>query len=109
MDLSAKTWNPMIRHVSDRIVETIKYLEKQVGAAGYRPGTEPPNPDIRFMLYTIRPIDEWRFMARTDPEHVMDEIRDFANIARRRNQPEAAVEAARAVLSELAPQGVPKG
>ena len=96
----------MVKHVSDRLVGVINSLVVQTMASGYPPFTVPPLPDIRFMLYTIRPPDEWRLMARSDPDRALDDVRDFANIARRRNQPETAVEAARAVLSELAPQGV---
>jgi hypothetical protein len=96
----------MTRNVADRLVATVEHLVDKMMASGYPPFTEPPNPDIRFMLYTIRPIDEWRLLARSDPNQALDDVRDFANIARRRNQPETAVEAARAVLSELAPLGV---
>jgi hypothetical protein len=108
-DLDARYWNPIIRDGRDWALATLKYLKDAIGAAGYKPGREPPVPDIRYLLYTIRPIEEWRLLVRSDPDQAMDDIKDFANIARRRNQPEAALEASRAVLSELAPQGIPGG
>jgi hypothetical protein len=41
-------------------------------------------------------------MARTDPKEALDQIRDWANIARRNDRPETVVAAARAVMAETA-------
>lgn len=98
--LSAPYWNAMTTNVADRLVAVIENLVEKTEAAGYPPFTTPPSPDVRYMLYLQRPLEEWHGIARTDPERALDEIRDWANMARRRGEPEVAVAAARAVLSE---------
>jgi hypothetical protein len=101
-DLSAVSWNAMTTRVADRLIIVINNLVDKTMAAGYPPFTVPPPPDMRYMLYIQRPLEEWHGMAKTDPQAALDEVRDFANMARRRGEPEVAVPAARAVLSETA-------
>ena len=100
--LSPVYWNSMTTNVADRLVQTVNDLVDKMMASGYPPFTSPPAPDIRYMLYAQRPVEEWRFMARSDPERALDDVRDFANMARRRGEPEVAEAAARALLSEFA-------
>ena len=100
-DLSATYWNPIRRDGRDWALATLKYLKDAIGAAGYKPGTEPPAPAMRELIYSMRPLEEWRLLARSDPEEALDQLRDFSNIARRNDRPEEAVPASRAVLSEV--------
>jgi len=104
MTLDAHFWNPIIRDVSDWAVATEKYLEDAIGAAGYKPGTEPPAPAMRELIYSMRPLEEWRLLARSDPNEALEQVRDWANIARRNDRPETVVAAARAVMAETAAQ-----
>lgn len=106
MTLDARYWNPIIREVSDWAVQTEKMLEDAIGAAGYKPGTEPPEPAMREIIYAMRPLEEWHILARVDPKEALDSIRDWANIARRNGRPETVVAAARAVMAEAAAQGI---
>jgi len=105
-NLSPQYWNPMVTRVADRVVDMVFDLVDKVMAAGYPPFTEPPPPEMRYLLYQLRPIEEWRTIARTDPERALDDLRDFANMGRRRGEPEVALPASRTVLAELAVQGV---
>jgi len=104
MTLDAHFWNPIIRDVSDWAVATEKYLEDAIGAAGYKPGTEPPAPAMRELIYSMRPLEEWHLLARSDPNEALEQVRDWANIARRNDRPETVVAAARAVMAETAAQ-----
>jgi hypothetical protein len=90
----------MTTNVADRLVAVIENLVEKTMSAGWPPFTTPPLPNIRYMLYMQRPLEEWHGIAKTDPERALDEIRDWSNMARRRGEPEIAVAAARAVLSE---------
>jgi len=100
MTLDAHFWNPIIRDGSDWAVATEKYLEEAIGAAGYKPGTEPPAAAMREIIYAMRPLEEWHLLSQTDPKEALDQIRDWANIARRNDRPETVVAAARAVMAE---------
>jgi len=104
--LAATHWNDMTTNVADRLVAVINNLVDKTMAAGFPPFTAPPLPDVRYMLYMQRPLEEWHGIAKTDPERALDEMRDWANMARRRGEPEVAVAAARAVLSETAVEQV---
>jgi hypothetical protein len=104
--LDAKFLNPFIRDGTEWALATLKYLKDAIGAAGYKPGTEPPAPDMREIIYAMRPLEEWHLLARTDPNEALDQMRDWANIARRNNRPETVVAAARAVMAEAAAQGI---
>jgi hypothetical protein len=92
----------MTTRVADRLAAVIENLVEKTMAAGYPPFTSPPSPDVRYMLYMQRPLEEWHGIAKTDPQTALDDVRDFANMARRRGESEVAVAAARAVLSETA-------
>lgn len=106
MTLDARYFNPIIREGSDWAVATVKMLTDAIGAAGYKPGTEPPEPAMREIIYSMRPLEEWHLLARTDPNEALEQMRDWANIARRNNRPETVVAAARAVMAEAAAQGI---
>lgn len=105
-DLSPQFWNDMTMRVADRLIQARENLVEKMMAAGWPPFTIPPKPDVRWEIYTMRSLDEWHFISRTKPERALDEIRDFANMARRRGEPEVAAPAARAVMSELAVEDV---
>ena len=107
-DLSPQYWNAMTMRVADRLTQMIDDLVDKMMAAGYPPFTVPPKPDIRWAIYIMRPLDEWNFISQSDPERALDEVRDFANMARRRDEPETAVAAARAVLSQMAVEDIYK-
>lgn len=94
----------MTERVADRLTETIFHLKEMTEKSGYPPFTEPPEPETRYALYMIRSNEEWRLIAQTDPDRALEEIRDWANMARRRGEPEVVEEAARLILAEFAVQ-----
>ena len=104
-NLAAPHWNALVEDVAERVTVTIENLVEALEASGYPPFTIPPEPDMRWMIYAMRPLEEWQMMARTNPEQALEEIRDWSNMARRRDEPEAAQMAAEAVLAELVVEG----
>lgn len=103
-DLSGKYWNERERNVVTKARALRETLTKALKASGYVPGTEPPEPEVRWAIYVSRPPEMWNIMARTDPKDALEQIQDFANMARRRGLSEAALDAARAVLAETGVQ-----
>lgn len=108
-NLAAPYWNTLVEDVAERIVVTIENLRESLEGSGYPPFTIPPEPDMRWMIYTMRPLEEWQMMARTNPEQALEEAQDWTNMARRRGQPEAAQMAAETVLAELVVEGAEEG
>jgi len=104
-DLSAVFWNALVEDVAERVTVTIEGLVEELEKSGYPPFTIPPEPDMRWMIYAMRTLEEWQMMARTNPEQALEEIQDWTNMARRREQPEAAQMAAETVLAELVVEG----
>lgn len=108
-NLAAPHWNALVEDVAERVTVTIEGLVEALEKSGYPPFTIPPEPDMRWMIYAMRPLEEWQMTARTDPERALGEIQDWANMARRRDQPEAAQMAAETVLAELVVEGAEEG